>query len=100
MSDEATSQPIEITVDGAHFSLSAGASLQELADDFDVPIAFGCFSGRCGFCRVEVLEGAEHLGERNDLETYLLEDSDSDGQRLACQCRPTGPVSLRTVPLR
>lgn len=89
---------IEVQVDGATYALAPGESLQALAEHFDLPITFGCFSGRCGFCRVEVLEGAEHLGARNDLERFLLEDGDDEGHRLACQCRPTGPVCLRAIP--
>jgi ferredoxin len=93
----AEAETIEVTVDGARYALPAGESLQALAEHFELTIAFGCFSGRCGFCRVEVLEGAEHLGERNDLERNLLDDGDDEGRRLACQCRPTGPVRLKAV---
>lgn len=98
MADDAPDR-IEIEVDGRTFSLAPGESLQALADDFDVPISFGCFSGRCGFCKVEVLEGAEHLGEWNDLERLLLEGSDFEDHRLACQCRPNGPVRLKSTPI-
>ena len=92
-----TPERLEITVDGATFTLARGESLQALAEDFDFPVSFGCFSGRCGFCKVQVLEGAEHLGEWNDLERLLLEGSDFEDHRLACQCRPEGPVSLKST---
>ncbi len=94
------SAPIDVEVDGVHYELNPGDSLQVLADDARVEINFGCFSGRCGFCRVEVLEGEEHLGPPNDFERNLLADSDWEGQRLACQCRPLGPVRLKTASVR
>lgn len=92
---------IDIDIDGVAYRLKRGASLLDLAADEDLNISFGCFSGRCGFCRVEIIAGAENLGSRTDLEeVYFDQMGGSSNERLACQCRPTGPVSLRALPQR
>ena len=46
-------------------------SLMDLAYEADLPIPFGCQSGRCGVCQVQVIEGA--LAEPGMLEQGILE---------------------------
>lgn len=87
----------QIAIDGENYELAPDESLQELSEREDTGIEFGCFSGRCGFCRVRVLEGAGNLSERNSLEDGLLESIDApEDERLACQCQPSGSVRLST----
>lgn len=89
---------IAIEIDGVAHQLRAGESLQELDGYSATNIIYGCYSGRCGICRVEVIEGLENLGPWNDLEDFMLGGSDApQTERLACQCIPKGPVKLKSL---
>ncbi|MBI2629067.1 (2Fe-2S)-binding protein [Candidatus Pacearchaeota archaeon] len=85
----------------------AGNEIEEVKevkdnDNFDLidraeelGVAFGCQDGRCGSCRVEVVEGMENLTERtqNELDAGLMED---EPFRLMCQCKiKQGLVKVR-----
>ena len=59
-----------------------GARIKHFAEELGVP--FGCRSGICGTCKIDVISGAENLGELNDLEQEMG-DRDTN-HRLACQC--------------
>ena len=51
----------------------------------------------CGTCRVQVLEGIENLTPYTVDERELREefpDYFAPNERLACQCRPTGDVTI------
>ncbi|MEK6891089.1 MAG: 2Fe-2S iron-sulfur cluster-binding protein [Nanoarchaeota archaeon] len=52
----------------------------------ELGVAFGCQDGRCGSCRVEIVEGMENLSGRtiNELDMGLDE---SENFRLMCQCK-------------
>lgn len=50
----------------------------------------------CSSCRVEVLEGAEHLSPMSPRERMVLGPARAGaGDRLACQAQIRGPVRLR-----
>jgi 2Fe-2S ferredoxin len=54
----------------------------------------------CSSCRVEVLEGADHLSPMSPRERMVLGPARAGaGDRLACQAQIRGPVRLR-VPAR
>ncbi|MBI2668867.1 (2Fe-2S)-binding protein [Candidatus Woesearchaeota archaeon] len=58
------------------------SSIIDAAKELDVP--FGCHSGLCGTCRIEVLEGMENLSEKTPEEN----DLGCEGkERQACQCQ-------------
>ncbi|MDP7116135.1 MAG: 2Fe-2S iron-sulfur cluster-binding protein [Candidatus Woesearchaeota archaeon] len=61
--------------------LADGEHVQKTCEALGVP--FGCKSGLCGTCKVDVLEGAENLGELTDQEINMERDAQ---HRLACQC--------------
>ena len=69
-------------LDGIEHELPDGALLAELCEKQGVP--FSCNSGVCGTCQIEVLEGAENLGELNQEEKDMAMDRN---HRLACQCK-------------
>ncbi|MBR8057523.1 (2Fe-2S)-binding protein [Burkholderia dolosa] len=83
--------------------LSPGSSLTEL--EFELydqeSIPFGCKSGACGACVIEVIEGLPHLGTKGASEAAFLETLGypGDGFRLACQCRLNGEVRIRAAAL-
>lgn len=62
--------------------LTDGSNIQEVCEGLGIP--FGCRSGVCGTCKIEVVEGSENL---NELTSYEEEMGDRDKtHRLACQC--------------
>ena len=70
--------------------------LMDLAYHANLPIPFGCQSGRCGVCQVEVLEGC--LAPAGQLEEAILEGFRCpEDVRLACQAHLEGDVRLRAV---
>ena len=69
-------------LDDTEHALPDGTSLAETCEKAGVP--FSCNSGVCGTCQIEVLEGAENLGELNQEEKDLAMDQN---HRLACQCK-------------
>ena len=61
----------------------------------ELGVAFGCQDGRCGSCRVEVVEGMENLSEltQNELDIGMTKD---EPYRLMCQCKiKQGLVKIR-----
>ena len=51
----------------------------------------------CGFCRVQVIEGEEHLTPMAAEERKILASLHADeDERLACCARVTGPVTVTT----
>ena len=59
----------------------------------ELGISFGCQSGICGMCMVEIVEGMEHLFPRNKAE----QEMGLEGKwRLCCQARiKEGTVIIR-----
>ncbi|HEY9621078.1 MAG TPA: 2Fe-2S iron-sulfur cluster-binding protein [Crinalium sp.] len=53
--------------------------------------------GQCGTCIVEIVEGAENLSPRTDVENRKLKKK-PDNYRLACQTLVNGPISVNTKP--
>ncbi len=73
-----------------------GISLLAAASKLDVDLDHFCGGqASCGTCRVEVVAGAEHLGDRRGPETMTLGQRADDGDRLACQARVLGDVHVR-----
>jgi len=86
---------VTIITDNKSHEAESGAALIDLLENEDTSILFGCRDGACGACICKVIEGPENLSpmlndERDFLETMAAEDS----ERLICQCRVTGDVSL------
>lgn len=81
----------KLIIDDREFELKEGDAIMDACMEAGIP--FGCQSGICGTCIIEVLEGMEHLSERNQQETDMeLEEH----ERLACQCRIlSGTVKVR-----
>ncbi|MBS3100054.1 (2Fe-2S)-binding protein [Candidatus Pacearchaeota archaeon] len=59
----------------------------------ELGVLFGCQDGRCGACRIEVLEGTENLSDRTEAEKDMELEPPF---RLACQCRiKKGKVKIK-----
>jgi adenylate cyclase len=82
--------------DGRSVRIQAGTSLLEASRMSGIPHASVCGGrGRCSTCRVRIILGAEHLpppGE--DEKRVLARVGAAPDTRLACQLRPTAPVTI------
>ncbi|MBI5645562.1 MAG: (2Fe-2S)-binding protein [Ignavibacteriae bacterium] len=63
------------------------------------PIASSCDGdGVCDKCRLRIVAGADNVTAPNDTERrFMRERSFDDGERMACQIRCTGDISVRTT---
>jgi ferredoxin len=78
---------------------AAGASFHEVAENEGLGIPFGCSSGICCTCFIQIKSGKENLSAIEDQELFTLEarGSETDGSvRLACQCRVNGDLEFET----
>ena len=71
----------KLTIDGVEFELPDGSKIDATCEKQGIP--FSCNSGVCGTCQIEIVEGAENLGELNKEELDLGMD---ERNRLSCQC--------------
>lgn len=81
------------------YDLSSGDELSKALDAGNSPILFGCRTGICGTCLVEVIEGSAVDKEPNADEQEFLEIV-SDGKapyRLACQMRMHNDCTLKYI---
>ncbi|MBX2994268.1 MAG: 2Fe-2S iron-sulfur cluster binding domain-containing protein [Bdellovibrionaceae bacterium] len=73
----------------AAFDAAPGTNLMQALLDHDVPVASSCHGdGVCAKCRIEVSQGLESLGARNETEEFLAERfSLKKNVRISCQVR-------------
>ena len=71
----------KLIIDGTEHDVPDGSKIDALSEAAGIP--FSCNSGVCGTCQIEILEGAENLGELNKEELDLGMDRN---HRLSCQC--------------
>ena len=71
----------KLIIDNDEHEVSDGMKIDAICEKAGIP--FSCNSGVCGTCQVEVVEGAENLGELNQEENDLGMDRNN---RLSCQC--------------
>ncbi|CAD0183791.1 Adenylate cyclase 1 [Ruegeria sp. THAF57] len=82
-------------VEGPEVVAEKGMTLLEISQANGIPHTALCGGkGRCTTCRVIVEDGAEKLPAPSDVEARSLAAvSAPDGARLACQIRPTEPIT-------
>lgn len=73
--------------------------LSRVLDASNAPILFGCRTGICGTCLVEVIEGEEHDFKANSEEQELLEiiADHVKHPRLACQMKIKNNLTLKYI---
>ena len=71
----------KVIIDNVEYEIEDGKQIAEICEKAGVP--FSCNSGVCGTCQIEVIEGADNLGELNQEEQDLGMDRNN---RLGCQC--------------
>jgi len=79
----------------------SGCSILNSALAAGIPLTHACGGeAKCSTCRVLVLEGQESCNPPNPAEFALAQKLGFDHEvRLACQMRPTGPVTVRRLVL-
>lgn len=75
----------KLIIDGDEHEIPDGERIDAVCEGAGIP--FSCNSGVCGTCQVEVVEGADNLGELNEEEEELGMDRNN---RLSCQCAILG----------
>lgn len=91
---------LRVTYDDAtRVTAPIGMTLLEVSRSNGIPHTALCGGrGRCTTCRVVIDEGAENLPPASPAEQHSLDAVGAGpGTRLACQARPTGPVTLHRV---
>jgi adenylate cyclase len=86
-------------VDGPTIELEEGESLLDGSTRYGLDHMHACGGKcRCSTCRIEVLEGGEHLPDPSEEEAEVLElNSLLPPIRLACQLRPRGDLVVRVL---
>jgi adenylate cyclase len=86
-------------LDGARVVIQPGTSLLEASRIGNIPHASICGGhSRCSTCRVKIISGREHLAQPSAEEARVLARvKAAPDVRLACQTRPTGPVTIQPL---
>jgi Na+-transporting NADH:ubiquinone oxidoreductase subunit NqrF len=79
------------------FNLRRGLGFQAISiRDETSPIEFDCRKSDCGICIVRVVKGHENLSKVEEKEKDFLNAMRAeDDERLACQCRILGDVTVQ-----
>ncbi len=86
---------VTITTDNKTIDVPDNYALIDMCEDHDTSILFGCRDGACGACMVKIIAGSEHISPMEDNERDFLETMAAQpNERLACQCRIHGDVTL------
>ena len=86
---------VTITTDELEIEVKDGYQLIDMCEEHDTSILFGCRDGACGACMVKVLDGSENLSPmENDEKDFLETMAAEENERLACQCKVSGDVTL------
>ncbi len=85
--------------DGARVTAPVGMTLLEMSRSTGVPHTALCGGrGRCTTCRVVIEHGGANLPPASPAEQHSLDAVGAGpGTRLACQVRPTGPLTVHRV---
>jgi ferredoxin len=86
---------VHITTDNLTLDVKDGYALIDMCEEHDTSILFGCRDGACGACMVKIVKGAENISPIQDDEKDFLETMAAEpNERLACQCKVYGDVTL------
>ncbi len=73
-----------------------GTPLKDVVRDAGWPIMFACEDGVCGTCLIRTTAGMENLSpiDEKEKETLQAMGMDPSTQRLTCQCKLKGDVTI------
>lgn len=78
--------------------IKAGSTILAAANQSRVPIGQSCSGeGICGWCKVRILSGLEHMLPPSELERKLIEEKGFDrDERAACLAKIGGDITVTT----
>ena len=80
-----------IKTDGKKAEVPDGEPIRDYCEQLGIP--FGCRSGLCGTCMIDIVEGEENLAELTEEEVAMDQDRK---HRLACQAKiKQGTVTIK-----
>ena len=84
---------------GKEKEIRHGATILAAANQVDVPIGQSCNGdGICGWCKVRVVEGLEHLRPPTPLEAKLIREKNFETEeRAACLAKIDGDITITTT---
>ena len=84
---------------GKEKEIRHGATILAAANQVDVPIGQSCNGdGICGWCKVRIVEGGEHLLPPTPLEKKLLVSKEfAPDERAACLAKVGGDITVTTT---
>jgi len=86
---------LTIQTDKKTIEVEQNASMIDVCENIDTSILFGCRDGACGACMIRVIENPHNLSAMEEHERDFLETMAArDDERLACQCRVLGDVTV------
>lgn len=74
-----------------------GENLSEHLHACNSPLLFGCRSGLCGTCLIEVIAGECSPTTKDEKEALAIYAPDHPNARLACQLEPLGDLHIRRI---
>ena len=76
-----------------------GATILAAANQVDVSIGQSCNGdGICGWCKVRVVAGLEHLAPPTPLEAKLIKEKEfAPNERAACLAKVRGDITVTTT---
>ena len=90
-------RPVVVDFGSARGEVERGITLLDAAQRLDVDLSSYCGGNcSCGTCRVEIVAGERNLSNCQGMERQALgPHAARAGNRLACQTRVLGPVTVR-----
>lgn len=87
---------VTITTDKKTIEVPSNYPLIDMSEQHDTSILFGCRDGACGACMIKVIEHPQNLSPMLDHERDFLETMSAEpNERLACQCKVLGDVTIQ-----
>jgi ferredoxin len=93
--------PINIIFDQSDqkVAIKEGTNLSLELNSKNSPVLFGCRTGLCATCLVEVIEGSQELAapDAKELEILSIYEGQGKNLRLACQLSPAHNLKLKYI---
>lgn len=89
---------LEVVNTNQIFEIEEDVALSKQLDSSNSPILFGCRTGICGTCLLNVEEGEENCNEKTEDEEEFLEIvTDDKSARLGCLVKCHGNIKVKYV---
>lgn len=86
---------LKIKNEGFELEVELGQTLVSIEEEHSTPLLFGCTEANCGMCKILVIDNPDGLSQMDEKERVFLESIDaSPDERLGCQCRVIGDVTI------